>query len=122
MKSINVFLKRLINSSLFLVFATQVPSQEIATENTTEVIGALAKKMFVDMNNRNYDAILDMTHPKVFEIVSKEQMKTLFKSMFEGNDQFSIETTKEIPDYKLSKIFKGEKMIWNMPLRVMIWE
>jgi hypothetical protein len=46
----------------------------------SQELNEIANKMFVDMNNRDYDAILDMTHPKVFDIVSKEQMKTVLKS------------------------------------------
>ena len=72
-------------------------------------IDRLAKKMFVDMNNRDYDAILDMSHPKIFELVTKDQMKEVLKSTLEGNEQFSIEIPKIIPQYKISKIFKEDK-------------
>ncbi len=68
-------------------------------------IKKIANKMFVDMNNRDYDAILDMTHPKVFEIVPKDQMKNVLKSTFEGSSEFSIEIPKTIPEFKISKLF-----------------
>ena len=84
----------------FLVFSVSVSSQNIKE---------IAYKMFVDMNNRDYDAILDMTHPKVFEIVSKEQMKTVLKSTFEGSDELSIDFSKDIPKFKVSKIYKELK-------------
>lgn len=72
-------------------------------------IDKVAKKMFVDMNNRDYDAILDMCHPKLFELVPKDQMKSVFKSTLEGNEQFAIDIPKTIPDYKVSKVFKEDK-------------
>lgn len=84
----------------FLLTSVQVFSQEVKE---------IANKMFVDMNNRDYDAILDMTHPKVFEIVSKEQMKTVLKSTFEGNEELTIDFPKDIPDFKVSEIYKEEK-------------
>lgn len=75
----------------------------------TKELEVMAKQLFIDMNNRDFDAIVDMTYPKVFEFASKEQMKTLIKSVLEGNDQMSIEIPKMIPVYKLSKVFKENK-------------
>ncbi|MCF7560115.1 hypothetical protein L3X39_05645 [Sabulilitoribacter multivorans] len=72
-------------------------------------VESIAKKMFVDMNNRDYDAIIDMMHPNVFEMVPKETLKTLFKSALEGNEAYSIELPTSIPEYKVSKIFKSEE-------------
>ena len=72
-------------------------------------IDKLALKMFTDMNNRDYDAILEMTHPKVFEMAPKESIKEVFKGLFEGNEEFSMDIPKIVPAYKLSKIFKIEK-------------
>jgi hypothetical protein len=75
----------------------------------SQELNEIANKMFVDMNNRDYDAILDMTHPKVFDIVSKEQMKTVLKSTLEGNSEFSIEIPKQTPEFKVSEVYKEEK-------------
>lgn len=72
-------------------------------------VDSLAQKMFVDVNNRDFDAILDMTHPKVFEILPKESMKSVIKTMFEGNEDFSIDIPKIVPKYKLSELFKSEE-------------
>ncbi|SNR15081.1 conserved exported protein of unknown function [Tenacibaculum jejuense] len=84
----------------FLSFSTSAFAQEVGE------IRQIANKMFEDMNSRDYDAILEMTHPKVFEIISKDQMKTVLKSTFEGGNEYSIEIPKETPDFKISKIFK----------------
>lgn len=77
--------------------------------DTQKHINSLANKMFVDMNNRDYDAILDMMHPKAFEMAPRETLKDLFKSTFEGNEEFTVDIPKIIPEYKLSEIFKGDK-------------
>lgn len=99
---------RKIIFTLFIVFNLQGFSQEITSENNVKVLNGLAEKMFVDMNNRDYDAILDMTHPKVFDYASKDQMKTMFKSVFEGNEEFTVDIPKMVPNYKLSKVFTEE--------------
>ncbi len=81
----------------------------VKSYSQTKELDLIAKQLFVDMNNRDFDAIVEATYPKVFETVSKEQMKVFIKSVFEGNDQMSIEIPKMIPDYKLSKVFKESK-------------
>ncbi len=103
-------IKKLNNLTITLVVIAflVVNLNTIAQSNKNElkVVDSMALKMFKDMNNRDYDAILDMTHPKVFEIVPKESMKGIFKSMFEGNEDFSIDIPKTVPEYKISEIFE----------------
>lgn len=81
----------------------QTDSKEI------KYLDSLVVKMFESINNKDFDFILEKTHPKVFEIVPKDQMKSVLKSMFEGSEGFAIDIPKIIPKYKLSKIFKDEK-------------
>lgn len=94
---------------LWLLVTTSISSSFGQETTNAEFIDGLAKKMFVDLNNLDYDAILDMMHPKVFDIAPKDQMKTLIKSTFEGNEEFAVEIPKEIPDYKVSKVFIGQE-------------
>ena len=68
----------------------------------------MAKKMFVDMNNKDYESILNMSHPKLFEVASREQIITMFKSMLEGNNDFVIELPGTIPEYKVSKVIEKD--------------
>ncbi|PWG05277.1 hypothetical protein [Polaribacter aquimarinus] len=89
-------------SVFFLLISIKVYSQN-------KELDVVAKQMFIDMNNRDFDAIVNMTYPKVFDFASKEQMKNLIKTVFEGNKEMSINIPKIIPVYKLSKIFKKEK-------------
>ncbi|WP_298553382.1 hypothetical protein [uncultured Algibacter sp.] len=98
--------KSVLFSFMMLLCATAFSQ---SNEETLKQIDKIALKMFTDMNNRDYDAIIEMTHPKVFEIIPKESMKDVFKSMFEGNEEFSIDVPKTIPKYKLSKVFINEK-------------
>ena len=90
----------LILGSVSKNYAQEVGSSSEAT------IKSIAQKMFVDINNKDFDAILEMTHPKVYDLVPKEQMKSVLVTMFEGTEEFSIEIPKIIPEYKLSKVFK----------------
>ena len=83
-------------------------STNIIGQNNKEELDKIAIKMFVDMNNRDFDAIVDMTYPKVFEIASKEQMKTVFKTLLEGNSEFSVEIPEVKPNYKISDIYYSE--------------
>lgn len=105
MNSLHILFKKLI--LLLLLSSIQVFSQVKETKEAE--LHGMVKRMFNDMNNRDYDAILEMTHPKVFEMVPKEQMKELLKSMFEGNEEFIIDIPKTAPEYKLSKVYKGKK-------------
>lgn len=95
-------LKKILFSLLIIAALSTAHAQE-----NKSVIKNLAHKMFVDVLNKDFDAIIDMTHPKVFDIAPKEQIREVFKMTFEGNDEFSIEIFDKIPEYKVSKIFKG---------------
>jgi len=99
---------RVLALSLIMLL-TAMASFSQSDEDVLKHVDSLALKMFVDMNNRDYDAILEMTHPKVFEMVPKESLKDLFKTMFEGSEEFAIEIPQTIPDYKLSKVFTNDQ-------------
>ncbi len=94
---------------MFVVVFTSINFAQEVSEDSIKEIDSMASKMFTDMNNRDYDAIIEMTHPKVFDIVPKETMVSVFKSTLEGNSEFSIEIPKQIPEYKISDVFKDEE-------------
>lgn len=94
---------------LFIAFIGCSLSATVAQESNESIIKKMAKQIFVDMNNKDYDAILDMMHPKVFELAPKEQLKSLMKATLEGNEEMTLDISKVIPDYKLSKIISNEK-------------
>ena len=71
-------------------------------------LDVLANDMFERTNQRDFDALMDMTYPAVFELVPKDMMVTMFKSMFEGTDDMSIDLPEQKPDYTLTETFKSE--------------
>ena len=98
---------KVILSSFLMIICINSFAQ--TSTSTLKYVDSLANKMFVDMNNRDYDAMIDMMHPKAFEMVPKETLISIFKSTLEGNDQFTVDIPKIIPKYKLSEIFKSDK-------------
>lgn len=98
--------KLLIVVLLFLGSHSKGFSQD---NKISKALDTVALKMFENFNDKDYDALMDMTYLKLFEIVPKESMLSVIKAMLEGNDEFSIEIPKEIPNYKISKVFKDEE-------------
>lgn len=96
-----------VSITLLMILSVSIGFSQDSKER--DEIEKMTLKMFNDMNQKNFDSIVNMTYPKVFEIASKEMLKDFFKSMFEGNEEFSISIDKEIPKYKVSEIFKDEK-------------
>lgn len=89
----------------FLCFGIFSYSHSQETEINKELEG-IALKMFIDTNNKDYDAILEMTHPKVFDLVSKEDMLGVLQSMFEGTEEMSIAISDEIPEFEVTEVFE----------------
>lgn len=98
-----------INKIVFL-FSVVVFTFFIARsqENAKKDLNTMAIKMFEKTNERDFDALLDMTYPKVYDLVPKETMKNLFVSMFEGTDEMSINLPNLTPKYILSDIYSDE--------------
>ncbi|GAB4156512.1 MAG: hypothetical protein Tsb0033_07230 [Winogradskyella sp.] len=102
------FTFRIISAVLTIIFFSSLGFSQDSNDSK-KVIDSLATKMFVDMNNRDYAAIMDMTHPKVFDLVPRETMISAFKSMLEGNDEFSVEIPDEVPEFNISEVFKDDE-------------
>lgn len=95
-------LSKLVALVVLLIIGTnKVSSQEV---KLSKQLDSMALKMFKDVNNKDFESIMDMTHPKVFEIVPREAMVNVFKTMFEGNNEYTIEIPKETPEYKLTEV------------------
>lgn len=90
-------------SILLVAFLISTTFTAIAQDLTTLKIEA--KKAYESSANMNYDAIFETTYPKVFEIVSKEQMKEMFAQMM-SNEQFSIKLVQVEPNFKFGAIKK----------------
>ena len=108
--------------AICLLFTSSLGFAQADSEAQAKV-EQMAKQMFIDMNNRDYDAILEMSHPKMFELVPKDQVKDMFKTMFEGNEEYSIEVPKVIPKYEVSKVIQTEEesyafVVYNMSMKM----
>ncbi len=68
---------------------------------------AEALKSYKASVNMNFDAIFETTYPKVFDIVSQDQMKAMFGQMME-NEQFSIKLVEVEPGFSFGEIKKIE--------------
>jgi hypothetical protein len=93
--------KLLITAIFLFTSTTSVYAQD---DDSSKLLDSLTVKMFKDFNKRDYDAIMDMTHPKIFDVVSKEAMIAGVKSQLEGNEDYSVSIPKQIPEYKLSSL------------------
>ncbi len=71
-------------------------------------LDVLANDMFEKTNQRDFDALIDMTYPAVFDLVPNDMMVTMFKSMFEGNYEMSIDLPEQKPEYTLTDTVKSE--------------
>ncbi|WP_406683553.1 hypothetical protein N1F78_12800 [Seonamhaeicola sp. MEBiC1930] len=80
----------------------------ISSQNSSKDLSVLVDKMFSDVINKDFESLLDMTHPKVYDILPRAKMLSVIKMMFEGNEEYSIETAKEAPEYVVSEIYKGK--------------
>ena len=64
-------------------------------------------KAFMSLfEKKDYEGMLDLTHPAIFEKVDRKMMADSFNSLFEGNDEFKmelVETDKNI--FSVSDIF-----------------
>lgn len=59
------------------------------------------------LENKDYDRMLDMTHPGIFEKMDKNTLSNSFKAMLEGNDEFKIEIINADKNaFSVSQIFK----------------
>ncbi|MBT8245923.1 MAG: hypothetical protein HKP48_10550 [Winogradskyella sp.] len=98
-----------IYKTIFLFLTVTLISFNVeAQKDSKGELDAMAMNMFEKTNYRDFDALLDMTYPKIYDLVPKEEMKNLFISMFQGTDEMSIDLPKQTPKYVLSKTYKDE--------------
>ena len=86
----------------FFIFQTIAVLAQDMTSLKTEAL-----KSYKAGVNMNFEAIFETTYPKVFDIVSKDQMKMMFGQMME-NEQFSIKLVEVEPNFSFGEIKKIE--------------
>lgn len=67
-----------------------------------------AQKMMDFTVSKNYQALLDLTYPKIFEIVPRDQMMQILTNMMNG-DGFSITLLPAKPNFTFGDIKKIDK-------------
>ena len=91
---------------LVLVLSNMLWSQK----SDSEIINEDTKAFMTKFQNNDFDGILDMTHPAIFEKVDKKDLKALFQKMLEENEDFKMEiiNQKDIT-FETSKVFVDGK-------------
>ena len=87
------------------VFFLNATFSAISQTNQENELDALVLEMFAFTEQKDYDKLLDLTYPKLFDYVSKDAMKELIIGMFEGNEEIKIEIAKGVPAYVISEIY-----------------
>jgi len=92
---------KILYFAFFLFQTITIFAQDMASLKTE------ALKSYKASVNMNFDAIFETTYPKVFDIVSQDQMKAMFGQMME-NEQFSIKLVEVEPNFSFGEIKKIE--------------
>lgn len=92
---------RILFFALFLFQSITLLAQDMASLKTEAI------KSYKAGVSLNFDAIFETTYPKVFDIISKDQMKAMFAQMME-NEQFSIKLVEVEPNFSFGEIKKIE--------------
>lgn len=96
---------KLIPIIIFLTCSNLINAQN---EFALKEIDSVSKTMFQSVIDKDFDLLLEMTYSKIYDIIPKDMMLQAIKSIFEGNDEISIEILNKIPEYKISDIFTTE--------------
>lgn len=68
-----------------------------------------SRSMIELMEKKDYNGILNLTHPAIFDKISREAMMEGFKAMFDGNEEFKIEIGKiDQNAFNTSEVFSGK--------------
>ena len=89
---------------VFVVLISTLFSAQTAEQNK---ILEDSQSFMVSLEKRDYDKILEMSHPMLLEKFDKEMLISAFKMIFEGNEEFGIDIKK--PDnnmYEVSEVFE----------------
>lgn len=97
--------KLLLLLLLTLSFVSNSQAQDLTSLKTE------AQKTYEASANLNFDAIFEHTYPKVFDIVSKEQMKEMFDQMM-ANESFTIKLVQVAPNFKFGDIKKIDNKLF----------
>lgn len=93
-------MKKLLYSALFILAAFNGFSQDAAS------LKAGAQKVIDFTAKQDYNMLLDMTYPKIYDIAPRELMLESMKKTFEGNDGFRVKMVPSPPNFVFGEIKK----------------
>lgn len=80
-----------------------------AQQTDRQLILADSQKFLTNLLNSDFDAILDMAYPAVFQEFSRETLKQLFIASFKGDENYSFEILNiENRKYEVSNIYSKD--------------
>ncbi|WP_447637821.1 hypothetical protein [Flavobacterium microcysteis] len=93
-------MKKIVYLALFMLVSIQGFSQDMAS------LKANAQKFYDYTVNHQYEQMMDMTYPKLYDIAPKETILESLKKPFEGNEGFKIKMVAASPNFIFGNIKK----------------
>lgn len=93
-------MKKIVCLALFMLVSIQGFSQDMVS------LKANAQKVYDYTVAHQYEQIMDMTYPKLYDIAPKEAILEILKKSFEGNDGFTIKMVAAPPNFIFGNIKK----------------
>lgn len=96
--------------NLILVLGLLISSFSLAQNEENKQILVDTYSFVNHFEQRNYDKIMDLTYPKIIEVVGKENFITAMKTLVEGNEEFQTKIHQpDFQSFEVSDIFKTQK-------------
>lgn len=97
-------MKKLI-SLFLLIFSGLLLAQSADQKKILED----SKKFMSLFENKDYEGMMDLTHPAIFEKIDRKILTDTFDKLFEGNDEFKMELMSSNNDvFNVSDIFNAQ--------------
>ncbi|MEZ0005601.1 hypothetical protein ABH942_000958 [Flavobacterium sp. 28YEA47A] len=93
-------MKKIVCLALLLLISVQSFSQDMAS------LKANAQKFYDYTINHQYEEMMDMVYPKLFDIAPKAALLETLKKSFEGNEGFKIKMVAAPPNFVFGNIKK----------------
>lgn len=84
-----------------------------AIAQNQEILEKETNKMYEATLKMDFEEIIEYTYPKIFDLVSKEQLKGILKQTFE-NDEFKMEFVAVNPNFEYGKILNIEDKLLSI--------
>jgi len=64
--------------------------------------------MYQAIIDKDYDQTLDLLYPRIYDVISRDMMLSVVKSIYEGDENVRMVIKDNIPEYHFSKLYKSE--------------